>query len=87
MSEQVIQHRWRKSSYSGSGSECVEVDTPPPFESVFIRDSKDPNGPILIFSGPEWVGFLDALRSDRLTRVCLADYPAASAKVLSLQTM
>jgi hypothetical protein len=86
MSEQVIQHRWRKSSYSGSGSECVEVDTPP-FESVSIRDSKDPNGPILIYSGPEWVSFLEALRSDRLTRICLAYCPAANTKVLTVHTM
>ena len=38
---------WRKSSYStGGGNNCVEVA--PASSSVAIRDSKDPDGGILI---------------------------------------
>ncbi|RAY12419.1 DUF397 domain-containing protein [Actinomadura craniellae] len=39
--------RWRRSSYSGSnGGNCVELAAFPGM--VAIRDSKDPNGPVLL---------------------------------------
>ena len=39
---------WRKSSYSGGGGgECVEVAFPP--ARVAVRDSKNPEGPVLVF--------------------------------------
>jgi len=38
---------WRKSSYSGGGGgECVEVAFPP--ARVAVRDSKNPEGPVLV---------------------------------------
>jgi len=46
---------WRKSSVSGSEN-CVEVAAAE--GSVLIRNSKDPHGPMLTFSGPEWAWFL-----------------------------
>lgn len=36
---------WRKSSFSGSDANCVEVAWVP--EGVLYRDSKDPDGPVL----------------------------------------
>jgi hypothetical protein len=40
--------RWRKPSRSGStGSNCVEVATADAY--VGVRDSKDPDGPTLMF--------------------------------------
>ena len=56
--------RWRKSSYSGSASDCVEVAFVG--EGVATRDSKDPNGPALVFTRAEWATFLNALRTDHL---------------------
>ena len=56
--------RWRKSSYSGSASDCVEVAFVG--EGVATRDSKDPNGPALVFTRAEWATFLTALRTDHL---------------------
>ena len=49
--------QWRKSSYSGSnGGGCVEVaDNLPGI--VAVRDSKDPDGPNLVFSPDEWRAF------------------------------
>lgn len=39
---------WRKSSYTGQeGGTCVELAALPP--AVGVRDSKDPDGPILQF--------------------------------------
>ena len=49
---------WRKSSYSNGngGNNCVEVaqlDT-----TVALRDSKDPNGPALLFASTDWEAFV-----------------------------
>ena len=48
---------WRKSSESDSGSgQCVEVAFAE--ESVLVRHSRNPNGPVLSFTQSEWVAFL-----------------------------
>lgn len=52
---------WRKSSHSGSGNDCVEVTTDIP-GVVAVRDSKNPRGPVLVFSRTEWQTFLADLR-------------------------
>ncbi len=52
---------WRKSSYSGSGNDCVEVATPIP-GVVAIRDSKEPGGPVLMFNRAAWRAFLADMR-------------------------
>ncbi|QHC20665.1 DUF397 domain-containing protein [Streptomyces sp. GS7] len=53
---------WRKSSYSnGSGGECVEVADGLP-GIVPVRDSKDPQGPALVFSAAGWSSFVSAVK-------------------------
>lgn len=48
---------WFKSSYSSNeGGECVEVAHTP--TSVFVRDSKAPNGPRLTVTRNRWVALL-----------------------------
>jgi Domain of unknown function (DUF397) len=48
---------WRKSSYSsGNGGQCVEVARNLP-GVVAVRDSKDPQGPTLVFSPAGWRAF------------------------------
>jgi Domain of unknown function (DUF397) len=47
---------WRKSSYSNSNSNCVEVARNLP-GIVAVRDSKDPAGPALTFSPTAWQEF------------------------------
>jgi hypothetical protein len=47
---------WRKSSYSSSNAQCVEVAMLGP--DVAVRDSKDPGGPFLIFTADEWRAFI-----------------------------
>ncbi|MFJ9615754.1 DUF397 domain-containing protein [Streptomyces noursei] len=55
---------WRKSSYSnGSGGSCVEVADGLP-GIVPVRDSKDPQGPALVFSAAGWASFVSALKGD-----------------------
>jgi Domain of unknown function (DUF397) len=57
---------WRKSSYSGSnGGNCVEVAALPG-NSLAVRDSKEPAGPVLTFSRAEWRSFTTALKTGAL---------------------
>jgi hypothetical protein len=51
---------WRKSTYSTSGQECVEVAHTE--RSVGLRDSKNPEGDRLAVSPRAWRAFLTALR-------------------------
>jgi hypothetical protein len=52
---------WRKSSYSNSdGADCVEVaDNLPGLAPV--RDSKNPQGPALLFAADAWNRFVASL--------------------------
>jgi hypothetical protein len=65
---------WRKSSYSGSNGDCVEIGWHksshsasngncvevgwPEAVGVAVRDSKQPAGPALTFATPNWRTFL-----------------------------
>ncbi len=51
---------WRKSTRSGNGGNCVEVATNlhDTLGIVPVRDSKNPNGPALIFTLDEWRAFI-----------------------------
>ncbi|MEH0933085.1 DUF397 domain-containing protein [Micromonospora sp. CPCC 205558] len=50
--------RWRKSTRSnGSGGNCVEVADNLP-GVVAVRDSKDPTGPVLVFTPGSWRAFV-----------------------------
>jgi len=58
---------WRKSSYSsGNGGACVEVARNLP-DLVAVRDSKNPEGPALVFTPQEWRAFLDGVRADEFS--------------------
>jgi hypothetical protein len=54
---------WAKSSYSDpNGGNCVEARQPGT-STVQVRDSKDPAGPVLSFSGECWHAFTAAVRA------------------------
>jgi hypothetical protein len=59
---------WRKSSYSGgNGGTCVEVAVVPGSKEgsdrvIAVRDSKQPDGPALIFTPAEWEAFTAGAR-------------------------
>jgi hypothetical protein len=48
---------WRKSSFSGSETACVEIAYIAEAPTVSIRDSKNPSGGVLVASHPAWVAF------------------------------
>ncbi|MDQ8704263.1 DUF397 domain-containing protein [Streptomyces sp. LHD-70] len=53
---------WRKSSYSnGDGGHCVEVRDDLP-GLVPVRDSKNAEGPVLVFPASAWGVFVRELR-------------------------
>jgi len=57
---------WRKSSRSSdTGGMCVEVATNLP-NVVAVRDSKDPDGPKLVFTRSTWKAFVDDLKTGRI---------------------
>ncbi|MFJ4189016.1 DUF397 domain-containing protein [Kitasatospora sp. NPDC089509] len=51
---------FKKSTYSGGDVNCVEVATPGG-ASCFIRDAKDPTGPILEFDRTAHLAFINAV--------------------------
>jgi len=56
--------RWRKSSFSMSNGDCIEVATLAS-NSVGVRDSKAIAGPRLSFSTGVWTAFVGDVRLDR----------------------
>ncbi|MFE3954845.1 DUF397 domain-containing protein [Nocardia sp. NPDC059091] len=54
--------QWFKSSYSQAGGECVEVAFLDGGK-VGVRDSKDADGPALVFTPGEWDVFTRCLGS------------------------
>lgn len=53
--------RWRKSSHSGGGNNCLEVAPGHP-ALVPVRDSKNPDGPKLLFRPEAWTAFVSGLK-------------------------
>lgn len=54
--------RWIKSSFSSDGGQCIEVA--PGYSGIVpVRDSKDPNGPALVFGADAFASFVSAVRA------------------------
>jgi hypothetical protein len=56
----VFTENWRKSSFSGSVGDCVEVSS---INQISVRDSKAPSGPRLKFSPDVWTAFVGNLQN------------------------
>ena len=54
---------WIKSSFSGAnGGDCIEVA--PDFPAIVpVRDSKTPDGPVLLINRSAWSSFISAVRN------------------------
>jgi hypothetical protein len=52
---------WLKAQLSGANGQCVEIASTA--DKVAIRDSKDPGGPILVYTFAEFKAFLHGARN------------------------
>lgn len=57
---------WVKAEYSGANGQCVEIASTA--GKVAIRDSKDPGGPILVYTPAEFKAFLHGARNGEFDR-------------------
>jgi hypothetical protein len=55
---------WRKSSYTVSAGNCVEVADLG--DVIGVRDSKDPDGPVIHLTRAAWRAFVDAVTQEEL---------------------
>lgn len=51
---------WRKSTYSGSEANCIEVGNAA--DVVKVRDTKDRQGPAITVSGDAWRQFTSRIK-------------------------
>ena len=51
---------WHKAQRSTANGACVEIA--PAAGNIAIRDSKDPDGPVLVYTPAEFSAFLDGAR-------------------------
>ena len=56
----MTQINWRKSTYSRSNGNCVEVGTDRTL--VAVRDSTDPGGPVIDVSPRAWTAFTEQIK-------------------------
>jgi Domain of unknown function (DUF397) len=57
---------WVKAQHSGSNGQCVEIASAA--GRIAIRDSKDPNGPILVYTPGEFKAFLHGAQNGEFDR-------------------
>jgi hypothetical protein len=62
---------WRTSAHSGGNGSCVEIANLPGSRTgvpgaMAVRDSKDRQGPALIFSADEWTAFTLRIKTGQL---------------------
>ena len=57
---------WVKAQYSGADGQCVEIASA--VGKVVIRDSKDPDGPILVYTPGEFRTFIRGAQNGEFDR-------------------
>ena len=65
---EAVDPRWRKSSFSGNGGDCVEVGQLGG-GVIVVRDSKDRSGTAHRYAPAAWRAFVAAVRSGKTGRM------------------
>jgi hypothetical protein len=60
---------WLKAQQSSNNGACIEIASTNDRNKVAIRDSKDPDGPILVYTPLEFSAFLDGARNGEFDRL------------------
>lgn len=60
----MLTPEWRKSTYSSSNANCVEVRASA--AGVAVRDTKDREGPSLGFTPEKWQAFVQGVKHGEL---------------------
>ena len=63
---------WLKAKSSSHNGQCMEIASTT--DKIALRDSKDPNGPILVYTPAEFKAFLDGARNGEFD--CFVQYSA-----------
>ncbi len=61
----LLPANWRKSRHSNPSGDCVEI-AELPTGNVAVRDSRDPDGPALVFTRSDWAAFIQGARNAEL---------------------
>ena len=64
--EDLSRATWRTSSYSNGGGECVEVAELPD-RGCALRDSKNPDGGVILVDRRAWATLLAGIKTGRLS--------------------
>jgi hypothetical protein len=59
---------WLKAQRSTGNGQCVEIAVTTDMSKIAMRDSKDPYGPILVYTPNEFSAFLDGARNGEFDR-------------------
>jgi Domain of unknown function (DUF397) len=69
---------WRKAQISTNNGSCVEVASV--VGKIALRDSKDPSGPLLVYTPAEWNAFLDGSKKGELDDLAFEDRSAGPVR-------
>ena len=70
---QLHRAQWRTSTHSGQNGSCIQVAGNLP-GIVAVRDSKNPEGPELIFASDQWQRFATSIKARRCGGIVLSPY-------------
>jgi hypothetical protein len=73
-----VDQRWRKSSFSGNGGECVAVGHVQ--DMIAVQDTRDHTGPVLRFSAAAWRRFAEQVKRSSASGLILESAKAGRGR-------
>lgn len=63
LADELVAVNWQKSRFSNPSGNCVELAQLPGGRGVAVRNSRDPHGPVLIYTPDEMWAFIEGSKS------------------------